>query len=115
MTVAQAIAALPDETSVSIVIGGNGTTVGELRAALSTNGPVFITAKEASRRFSYAPETWSGWARSGAIHGAFRDRLWRLPLVECEAHIRRMAEPRRRRRGPWGRVRSKIYEDLPRG
>jgi hypothetical protein len=70
-------------------------TAGEIRGEAVR----YITTDEAARRFSYRPETWARWAPE--IPGAFKDRMWRLPLAACEAHIRRLANPERRRRHPW--------------
>ena len=90
----EALASLP--ASTRIWIDGYGeSTVGQVRGS-----PVeYITTDEAARRFSYAPETWARWAPS--IPGAFKDRLWRLPLAGCRAHIARLRTPERRRRVPW--------------
>ena len=56
-------------------------TVGEIRSERVR----LITTKEAARLFSYTPVTWARWAPT--IPGAFKDRMWRLPLAACEAHV----------------------------
>lgn len=94
MTTAQAIASLPDDTPVSVTIGGSGTTVGELRLALSDSGPVLLTTQQASERYGWSPGYWASVAPD--MPGAFRDRMWHLPREGCEAHVAR----KRRRRAP---------------
>lgn len=91
---------LPD--SHPVYIDGVGmATVGEIRGEPAR----YITTKEAARLFSYAPDTWTRWAAEGAIEGAYRDRMWRLPLTAVEAHVRRLAiPPRRRNRAPWSKT-----------
>ena len=89
---------IPDD-AICYVVGHGETTVGALRGQAVR----YVTTHEAARLFSYRPETWARWAADGVIRGAFRDRMWRLPLAECEAHVARLAEPRRRKRHPWDR------------
>lgn len=100
MSIADSLASLPGSTRIeSVTIGTRGSTVDEIRAALANGGqPAYITTTEAARRFSYSAETWAKWAPD--IHGAYKDRMWRLPLAACEAHVAALARPRRMR-GPW--------------
>ena len=93
----QTLSELPDATECYIH-GIGVVTVGEIRGERVR----FITTTEASRLFSYAPETWSRWAQD--MPGAFKDRLWRLPLAACEAKIERLSQPQHRSRGPWKRA-----------
>lgn len=88
------IASLPDEHIV-YVPGIGEVTVGEIRGERVR----YVTTKEAARIFSYSRKQWARWAPS--IPGAFKDRIWRLPLAACEEHIQRLSAYRRRRRAPW--------------
>lgn len=90
------VASLPDD-HVVYVPGHGETTLGAIRGVQAR----MITTVEAAALFSYKPETWAGWAKDGLIEGAYRDRLWRLPVEACQAHIRAQRLPRRRRRAPW--------------
>jgi hypothetical protein len=93
---------LPDSTPV--YVDGHGlTTLGKIRGEAVR----YVTTEDAARMFSYRPETWARWASEGVIAGAYRDRLWRLPLASVEAHIARLSEPRRRKRHPWDRPEAK--------
>lgn len=112
MTAAEAIASLPDDTLVSVVVGAGSITVGELRAALTSSGPIYLTTREASRKYSRSPEWWAGQAKS--MPGAMKDSRWRLPVSECEALLDKLAKPRTRRRGPWNPQRQG-QGPLPRG
>ena len=88
------LAHMPNST-VCYIPGVGEVTLGDVRGEHVR----YITTEEAARLFSYRPETWARWAPS--IPGSFRDRMWRLPLAGCEAHIARLREPKRRRRLPW--------------
>lgn len=96
MTTAEVIATLPDGQRLETGLGP--VTVGELRAALATTGTVYITTDEASRRYSRSPRWWCEAAPS--IPGAYKDRLWRLPVQGIESHLADITRPRRKR-GPW--------------
>lgn len=98
MTAAEAIAALPDDTRLSVTVGSGGMTKAELADALTRSGPVYITTAEASRRYSRSPRWWCEAASD--IPGAYKDRRWRLPVQGCEEHLARLTRPRRKR-GPW--------------
>jgi hypothetical protein len=93
---------VPDD-AVAYVPGYGEIRVGDLRG----ESVRYVTTVEAARLFSYRPETWARWAGEGVIRGAYRDRMWRLPLAEVEAHIARLSEPRRRKRHPWDRPEAK--------
>ena len=82
----QTLSELPDATECYIH-GVGVVTVGEIRGERVR----LITTKEAARRFSYTPVTWAHWAPG--IPGAFKDRMWRLPLAACEAHVAAHASP----------------------
>ena len=112
MTAAEAIAQLPDDQRVSVVIGGNGPTMAELKAALASSGPVYITTKEASKKYSRSPRWWARAAHD--IHGAYIDRYWRLPVQGCEEHLASLIRPRRRR-GPWYPKTSHPLGEWPKG
>ena len=74
------LAELPDALVLWSPTTGE-VTVGEIRSERVR----LITTKEAARLFSYTPVTWARWAPT--IPGAFKDRMWRLPLEACEAHV----------------------------
>jgi hypothetical protein len=93
-----ALASLPDDTPVSLIVGSGSMTKGELAAALTDAGPVYITTAEASRRYSRSPKWWARAAKK--IPGAHMDRHWRLPVRGCEEHLAALIRPRRKR-GPW--------------
>lgn len=95
MTVAEMIANLPDDAEVSVTVS---VQAGELRKAMESSGPVYITTSEASRRYSRSPRWWCEAAKD--IPGAYKDRRWRLPVQGCEEHLARLTRPRRKR-GPW--------------
>ena len=97
MTVAEVIAQLPDDTRVSVVIGGNGPTMAELRAAFVSSGPAYISTRQASEKFGWTPEYWADQAPE--MEGAFKDQYWHLPVEGCESHVARKARNRRRIRG----------------
>ena len=86
-------AELPDDTVV-YAEGFGETTAGALRVRL----PEYITTERAEDLFSYRRETWAGWARDGLIEGALFDRMWRLPVEACRAHVGQLTKPRRRPR-----------------
>ena len=87
------IAELPEDRAVWID-GYGQSTIGEIRALRAE----FITTEKAEEIFSYRRNTWAAWARDGLIDGARYDRVWRLPLVACRAHLGRITKPRRRPR-----------------
>ena len=88
-----AIDALPNDNPVWID-GYGQSTLGEIRALQ----PEFITTEKAEEIFSYRRETWANWARDGLIEGACHDRMWRLPLESCRAHLEQLTKPVRRQR-----------------
>ena len=79
-------AQLPDDTRVSVTIGGYGPTMAELKAARAKKtGPLYITTHEAARRYGWSRKYW---AKLGpTIPGAFNDAHWHLPVEGCEAHV----------------------------
>lgn len=114
MTPAEAIAALPDNVTVSVTIGGGGMTVGQLRTALNRSGPVYITTAEAARRYSRTPRWWAREAHK--IPGAMKDTHWRLPVQGCEQHLADLLRPKRvRQRGPWTPTTSHPVASRPSG
>ena len=87
---------LPD-SHLCYVPGVGEVTVGEIRGERVR----YITTKEAARLFSYTATTWAKWAPD--IPGSVKDRMWRLPLAACEAHVAAHVAPpqnRRPRQGP---------------
>jgi hypothetical protein len=105
MTLAEMLAELPDDTRVSVTIGSGDVRVRELREAFTGPSPhAVLTTGQAAEQFGYSADTWRRWA--GDIAGAYQDDdgrgTWRLPVVGCIEHLRRLSAPkRRRRRGPW--------------
>lgn len=98
---------IPDD-AIAYVVGYGETTVGALRGEAVR----YVTTEDAARMFSYRPETWARWASEGVIVGAYRDRMWRLPLASVEAHIARLAEPKRRKRHPWDRPKAETPQSV---
>ena len=101
---------LPDETEV-YVHGYGVTTAGELRALQ----PEYITTEKAEELFSYRRQTWAAWAREGLIEGARFDRMWRLPVEACRAHLRQLTIPRRRPRATTSQAERTWSSPLPAG
>lgn len=108
MTLSLALAALPDDTRCSLVVGSGDLTVAELREAIGKPSEFrVLTTGQAAELLGYSGDTWRAWAASGQVHGCYRDDeggTWRLPMVECERHLARLqsgALHRRRKRGPW--------------
>lgn len=100
MTLADLLAAADDTTRVSVTLGSGDLTIGELRAAFTRSGPVLITTEEASKRYGWGQGYWRDLAK--VTHGAVKDRMWRIPVEACEAHVAAKRAPRRRQRRPWG-------------
>ena len=103
----EALAHLPDEMKVGLVLGSGDMTVRDLRRAFSAPDPNrVLTTGEASALLGYSADTWREWAPD--VPGAYRDEgeraYWRLPYVGCVEHLRRLKARRLnagRRRGPW--------------
>jgi hypothetical protein len=76
-------------------------TVDELRAALASEGPAFLTTAQASERYGWSQKYWAKLGRDMA--GAFTDGHWHLPVEGCEAHVAAKARKSntRRKRYPW--------------
>lgn len=95
MTAAEVLAGLPDDARVSVIVGQGDMTIGQLRVAMSTATAVYITTSEAARRYSRSPEWWAAAAAAGHVPGAWKDRVWRLPVQGCEEHLAALIRPRR--------------------
>jgi hypothetical protein len=99
MNAAQAIASLPPDTRVSIIVGQGDMTADELREAFANQGPLYLTTAQASERYGWGRKYW---ARIGPeMAGAFNDGHWHLPVEGCEAHVAAKSTRARRRRAPW--------------
>lgn len=127
MSIANALAKLPDGTRIALTIGSGDLTVRELRQALSYDDSVReITTGEAATLFGRSREYWASKAAAGKIERAYKDKVggvWRLPYRACVEHVARRRRAvnrpgRKRKRGPWSAAPSSTpragTEDLPR-
>ena len=85
MTAATALAALPRDTRVSIIVGQGDLTVDELVRAFVDTSPVMLTTEQAAERFGFQPTYWRKIAPT--IAGSVKGRAWLLPVEGCEAHM----------------------------
>ena len=110
--VAQALAQLPDDTRISVTVGGGDLTIQDLRRGFSAPNKLILTTTEASDLLGYSPEMWQKWAKADEVPGAWQDGpggIWRLPYEGCVRKVRREQEEhahlqkgrKRRGRGPW--------------
>ena len=108
MSPAEAIAALPDETPIAVVVGSGELTIGALRAALSVGaGEQAVTTTRLAEELGHSPEWWQDRARSGEIHGAYQagpKAPWYIPREQAKVFLREYRERKRRKRHartPW--------------
>mgnify|MGYP001581131207 CR=1 FL=1 len=107
MTVADAIAALPDDCRCAVVVGSGELTIGDLRLALAVDsGDRAMTTVQCATEWGHAPEWWQDRARDGSIHGAYQESegsQWYIPRGHAKVFLREYREGRRKRgsRRPW--------------
>lgn len=109
LDVALALASLPEDTKVSVMVGSGHLTMGQLRAAFVHQPKGILTTVDSAKIFGYSSDTWAKWASDGLIEGAYQDGprgIWRLPYEGVEARIERVRADKAkrkvgRRRGPW--------------
>lgn len=75
--------------------------VGDLRRRSEPNALRVYSTVEAAREYGYRPRTWKEWAEAGRIAGAYRDEggRWRLPVAGVTAHLLRLRNRNREKRG----------------
>jgi hypothetical protein len=105
VTTPEILASLPGETRCSLIVGSGEMTVDELRAALTSEGPLFLTTAQASERYGWSRKYWAKVGRD--MPGAFTDGQWHLPVEGCEAHVAAKAsQSTRRKRHPWSQAKA---------
>lgn len=103
MKPAEALASLPDDTRISVVVGSGDMTVGEWKAALLASSPAVVTTQQAAAKWSRTPEWWAERAFAGDIRGAIKDGGgWRLPVESCREYLASLSVRKAGFRGPWG-------------
>ena len=109
MKIAEAIASLPDETRIAVVVGSGELTVGDLRQALAVDSAErAMTTVQCAAEWGHSPEWWQDRARAGQIHGSYQESAgsqWYIPRGQAKVFLREYVESKRRKRKrvtkPW--------------